>query len=63
MITKPDITIHLPAEHFTALLAVIYAGLKHASIKNQDRRQLEAWWQAESELIRDEIDASKEVLD
>ena len=55
MSEKSDMTLSLPVEHLNALSAVILAGLKYASIKPQERRQLEAWWQAESSLIQDEI--------
>ena len=51
-----DITITLPAEHFDALAAVISAGLKHANIKSEVRKELQAWWIAESELIGDSIE-------
>lgn len=55
-----DITLTLPAEHFDALSAVFTAGLKHANIKSEDRKELQAWWNAESELIQDSIEFSKE---
>lgn len=51
----PDITITIPAEHFDALAAVISAGLKHACITAEDRKELQAWWIAESEFIGDTI--------
>jgi hypothetical protein len=53
---KSDITVTLPIEHFNALSAVISTGLKHAVIKPQERKQLEAWWQAESTLIQEELE-------
>ena len=52
---KSDITVTLPIEHFTALSAVISAGLKHADINPLIRKELEAWWRAEKELIEEEI--------
>lgn len=55
---KSDITVTLPIEHFTALSAVISSGLKHATIKPQERKELEAWWQAEKSLIQDELEES-----
>jgi hypothetical protein len=51
-----DITISLPAEHFDAVASVISAGLKHANIKAEVRKELQAWWVAESELIGDVIE-------
>jgi hypothetical protein len=54
---KSDITVTLPIEHFTALSAVISSGLNHAQITPRERIELRAWWQAESELIQDEIDS------
>jgi len=51
MANTGDITITLPAEHFDALSAVISSGLKHANIKPDIRKELQAWWVAESELI------------
>lgn len=50
-----DIVVHLPAEHFSALSEVILMGLKEANISESDRDELSAWWQAESEFIRDEL--------
>jgi hypothetical protein len=55
MSKKSDITLVLPAEYSDALSAVIAVGLKHASIKPLIRKELQAWWTAESEMIRDEI--------
>ncbi len=51
-----DITITLPAEHYDALAAVVSAGLKHACITAADRKELQAWWIAESELIGDALE-------
>ena len=56
---RSDVTISLPAEHFDALAAVISAGLKHASINPLIRKELQAWWIAESELIGDSIEDNK----
>jgi hypothetical protein len=51
-----DIIITLPTEHYDALSAVISAGLKHANIKSEVRRELQAWWTVESELIGEFIE-------
>jgi len=51
-----DITITLPAEYFDAQSAVFSAGLKHANIKAEARKELQAWWIAESELIGDTLE-------
>jgi hypothetical protein len=53
---RSDITITIPAEHYDALAAVVSAGLKHASINPLVRKELQAWWVAESELIGDAIE-------
>ena len=50
-----DITVHLPAELFEALSVVLRTGLQEANIKESDRKELRAWWQAESEFMRDEL--------
>ena len=56
MAERTDVTLTLPMEHFPVLSAVIHAGLKHAKIKPDTRRELEAWWRAESDLIQSEIE-------
>lgn len=55
-----DVTISLPIEHLDALSAVISAGLQHAKIKSEVRREIQAWWSAESELIQSELELSDE---
>ena len=50
-----DITVHLPAELFEALSVVLRTGLKEANIEESVREELKAWWQAESEYMRDEL--------
>jgi hypothetical protein len=55
-----DVTLTLPVEHFSSLSAVISAGLKHAAIKAEDRKELQSWWAAESELVQDAIEDSKD---
>lgn len=59
MPAQADTTLTLPSEYFDALSAVIETGLKHAGINPLIRRELAAWWEAESELIRDDL-SSKE---
>lgn len=51
----PDITIHLPSEYFEALSEVMASGLDHAHIPSPIRHQLKAWWEAESQFIRDDL--------
>lgn len=51
----PDITIHLPSEYFDTLSVVIAIGLKHATINPLIRKELEAWWTAEKELIESDL--------
>lgn len=55
MSEKSDITLVLPAEYFDALSATVTAGLKHASIKPEVRKELQAWWNAEKEMIENEL--------
>ena len=50
-----DITVHLPVEYFDSLSEVISTGLKYANIEESVREELKAWWQAESEYMRDEL--------
>jgi len=57
---KSDITVTLPVEHFDALSAVMSSGLKHASINPLVRRELEAWWRAEKEMIEEELNGKSE---
>jgi hypothetical protein len=56
MATKQDITINLPAEHYESLLEVFAKGFKHAKIKSETRKELLAWWNAEREIIGEEMD-------
>ena len=58
MAERTDVTLTLPTEHFDALSAVISAGLKHAKIGAESRRELQAWWTAESDLIQSELELS-----
>lgn len=53
---KPDVTINLPAEHFSALSEVLSIGLQRANIDSKTRRELMAWWKAEKEFIQDSLD-------
>lgn len=50
-----DITLSLPAEYFEALSEVMASGLDHAHIPSPIRHQLKAWWEAESQFIRDDL--------
>ena len=52
---KSDITVTLPAEYFDSLSVVVSVGLKHAGINPLIRKELQAWWIAESEMIREEL--------
>ena len=56
--SEGDITISLPAERYDALAAVIASGLKHACISTEDRKELQAWWSAESEFIGDALEGN-----
>ncbi len=53
MTNIPDVTVHLPAEHFESLSEVILKGLDHAKIDPKVRRELKAWWEAERAFIED----------
>jgi hypothetical protein len=52
---KTDITLTLPAEYFDTLSVVIAIGLKHATINPMIRKELEAWWSVERELIESDL--------
>ena len=52
---KPDIALMLPVEYIDALLEVIDTGIQRAKINPKIRSELLAWWQAERDLIQDEI--------
>lgn len=60
MASMPDITVHLPGEHFEALSEVILEGLRRAKIDAQIRKELLAWWEAESDFIKDDLAAPRE---
>ena len=60
MATKPDITINLPAEYYNALLEVFVMGLKHANIKREVWKELRDWWNADREMIGEEMDKQNE---
>lgn len=57
---RSDVTITLPTEHLESLSAVISAGLNHAKLKPESRRELKAWWDAEYDLIQSELELSNE---
>ena len=61
MKTPPDITIHLPAEHFITLSHVIREGIQRARLDSITRREISTWWEAESEFITDELQSSKKT--
>ena len=52
---KSDITVTLPAEYFDALSVVIATGLKQAGINPLIRKELQAWWVAEKEMIEESL--------
>ncbi len=52
---QSDITLSLPAEYFDTLSVVMSIGLKHATINPLIRKELEAWWTAEKELIEADL--------
>lgn len=54
----PDITVNLPAEYFDALSEIISIGLNRANIDPKVRKELQAWWDVERELIENEIEQS-----
>jgi len=53
---KSDIALMLPVEYIDALLEVIDTGIQRAKINPAIRHELIAWWQAERNLIKEEID-------
>ncbi len=56
----PDITVHLPGEHFDALSKVILEGIRRAKIDARSRKELKTWWEAESEFVRDDLATPQE---
>lgn len=50
---KEDVMVNLPAEYVDALQEVISVGLKRAHINPLVRKELQAWWSAERELMLD----------
>jgi len=52
---SPDITVHLPAEHFGVLSEAISIGLQRIEIDAKLRRDIQAWWEAEREFIKDDL--------
>lgn len=48
---KEDVMINLPVEYVDALQEVISVGLKRANIDPIVRKELQAWWSAERELM------------
>lgn len=56
MIKPADIILTLPAEYFDTLAVIIENGVKYAAVNPLVRKELQAWWQAESGLIREEIE-------
>jgi len=55
-----DITLTLPAEYFDALSEIMATGFKYTGVNPRIRKELEAWWEAESEFIREEFDTGRE---
>lgn len=60
MATIPDITINLPAEHYANLLEVFSKGIKYAKLKPEIKKELQNWWNAEREMIGEEMDKHNE---
>jgi 4-aminobutyrate aminotransferase-like enzyme len=58
MAKRTDVTLTLPMEYLDTLSAVIQTGLQHTKIKAEVRRELDAWWQAEHDLIQSELELS-----
>ena len=50
-----DVTVRLPAEYFGVLSEAISIGLQRIEINPRLRQELLAWWEAEREFIKDEI--------
>lgn len=49
--SKEDITINIPSEYVDALQEVISSGIRRANIDPLVRKELQAWWAAERELM------------
>lgn len=54
---QESVPVYIPAELFTDLNEVIRTGLKEAKIHGKARSSLRAWWDAESTLIVDALEA------
>ena len=53
----PDIAINIPSELLGPISEVIRMGIQRATnITPEERKQIQAWWEAEHQLIRDEMD-------
>lgn len=53
---QSDITISLPLEYFDALSEVIHVGLQRTKLDPIVRSELKAWWDAEKEIAKEQID-------
>lgn len=51
-----DVTINLPIEYFDDLSEVIHVGLQRTKLDPIVRSELKAWWDAEKEIAKEQID-------
>lgn len=57
MDSLPDIALNIPSELLDPISEVIRMGIQRATkITPEQRKQIEAWWVAELQLIKDELD-------
>jgi len=54
----PDISVNIPSEHLDALAEVIRTGLQRSTkLTPESRKAIAAWWDAEYDLIQEELAA------
>ncbi|HQI45197.1 MAG TPA: hypothetical protein PLC59_04000 [Bacteroidales bacterium] len=49
------VDITLPAEYFDDISTVIFQGLKFTKLHRKIRKEIKAWWTAESNLIKNKL--------
>ncbi len=53
-----SVPIYVPVEYLNEVSAVIRKGLKTCKMSAKTRKELEAWWEAESSLMNDAVECS-----
>lgn len=50
-----DVSVMLPVELLESLSKAIEVGIQRAKMPTEDRKQLDAWWEAEKDFLNDHI--------